>query len=449
MVVETVRQRIATRALTPGARLPSVRGLARTLQVSTSTVVEAYDRLVGQGVIFARPGSGFFVASQTAPLALAELAPRRDRAVDPLWVSRQSLDAGDDMPKPGCGWLPPDWLPLDLVRKALRQLARTAPSNLTDYATPLGLTPLRQLIAQRLAGTGVAVAPDHILLTESGTQAIDLLLRFLIEPGDTVLLDDPCYFNFQALLRAHRANVVSVPYTATGPDLECFAKSLATHRPRLYITNSGIHNPTGATLSPVTAHRLLTLAEQHGLTIVEDDIFADFELTPAPRLAAFDGLDRVIQIGSFSKTISAAARCGFIAARPEWIDGLADLRIATSFGGGSLDAALVLAVLGDGGYRRHMEQLRLRLAGARIAVGAALAEIGIVPLHAPQAGMLLWCRLPDGRDAADLARAALDDNIVLAPGNVFSPAQSAADHMRFNVAHTDARTITALRRLLG
>ena len=449
MVIAAIRQRIATRTLTAGARLPSVRGLARSMGVSTSTVAEAYDRLVGQGVIFARPGSGFFVASQTAPLALTELAPRRERAVDPLWVSRQSLDAGGGMPKPGCGWLPPAWLPLDLVRKGLRQLARSDASMLTDYATPLGLPPLRQLIAQRLAGNGVAVAPDQILLAESGTQAIDLLLRFLIEPGDTVLLDDPSYFNFQALLRAHRATIVSVPYTATGPDLDSFAETLATHRPRLYITNSGIHNPTGATLSPVTAHRVLKLAEQHGLTIIEDDIFADFELTPAPRLAAFDGLDRVIQIGSFSKTISAAARCGFIAARPDWIDGLADLRIATSFGGGRLDAALVLAVLGDGAYRRHMEQLRLRLAGARIAVGAALRDIGIVPLHEPQAGMFLWCRLPDGHDAADLARAALADDLVLAPGNVFSPAQTAAGHMRFNVAHTDARTIAALQRLMG
>ena len=129
------------------------------------------------------------------------------------------------------------------------------------------------------------------MLTESGTQAIDLLCRFLIEPGDTVLVDDPCYFNFHALLRAHRANVVSVPYTPSGPDIELFAQALAEHRPRLYITNSAIHNPTGAILSPVTAHRLLKLADQSDLTIVEDDIFADFEHAPAPRLAAFDGLE--------------------------------------------------------------------------------------------------------------------------------------------------------------
>src|SRR3546814_5899056 len=110
------------------------------------------------------------------------------------------------------------------------------------------------------------------MLTESGTQAIDLLCRFLLEPGDTVLVDDPCYFNFQALLRAHRIRMVSVPYTPVGPDIDALASILAERRPRLYITNSAVHNPTGATLSPVTAHRVLKLADQHGLIIIEDDI---------------------------------------------------------------------------------------------------------------------------------------------------------------------------------
>ena len=95
------------------------------------------------------------------------------------------------------------------------------------------------------------------MLTESGTQAIDLICRFLLEPGDTVLVDDPCYFNFHALLKAHRAWVVGVPYTPNGSDVERFEAALRAHSPRLYITNSGIHNPTGATLSPVTAHQLL------------------------------------------------------------------------------------------------------------------------------------------------------------------------------------------------
>ncbi|WP_416065765.1 PLP-dependent aminotransferase family protein [Rhizobium sp. ZK1] len=449
MVMGTVRQRIAGRSLTPGAKLPSIRALSGSLKVSASTVVDAYERLVAEGVILSRPGSGFYVANQAAPLSLADIGPKLDRAVDPFWVSRQSLEAHESDLKPGCGWLPPAWLPQETIRRTLRSLSRADAASIADYGSPLGLKPLRQLIARRMADRGVEASPDQIILTESGTQAIDFLCRFLIEPGDTVLVDDPCYFNFHALLRAHRAKVVSVPYTPSGPDIELFAAALAEHRPRLYITNSAIQNPTGATLSPVTAHRLLKLAEQHGLTIIEDDIFADFELTPAPRLAAFDGLDRVIHISSFSKTLSAAARCGFIAAKPEWIEGLTDLKIATSFGGARLNAELVLGVLSDGTYRKHTESLRGRLSKAMFDVSARLKTLGIRPWLEPQAGMFLWCRLPDGLDAAVVARAALARNVVLAPGNAFSLSQSATGFMRFNVSQTlDNRVFDVLQDAL-
>lgn len=435
-VMATIHQRVASRSLCPGDKLPSIRRLASTMKVSVSTVVEAYERLAAEGAIQARRGSGFYVAGHVAPLSVADVGPRLDRAVDPLWISRQSLESDDSALKPGCGWLPASWLPEASLRQGLRALSRAEGVVLMDYGTPLGLKPLRQLLARRMGERGVEVSPEQIMLTESGTQAIDMLCRFLIQPGDTVLVDDPCYFNFQALLRAHRANVVGVPYTPNGPDIERFAAALSEHRPRLYITNSGIHNPTGATLSPVVAHRLLKLAEQAGLNIIEDDIFVDFEETPAPRLSAFDGLDRVIQIGSFSKTLSASIRCGYIAARPDWIDGLLDLKIATSFGGGHLASELVLAVLRDGGYRKHMEGLRLRLARAMSDVGARLGQIGIVPWHVPQAGMFLWCRLPDGINAAELAQRALARDIVLAPGNAFSPLQAAQGFMRFNVAQS-------------
>ena len=435
-VMATIRQRIAARSLTPEAKLPSIRAFARTMQVSTSTVVEAYERLAAEGVIRSRPGSGFYVSSPLAPLSLAEIGPRLDREVDPLWISRQSLDAGEEVLKPGCGWLPASWMPEEGLRRALRSLARADDAVLTDYGTPLGLAPLRQLLARRMGEHGVEASPDQIVLTESGTQAIDLLCRFLLEPGDTVLVDDPCYFNFHALLRAHRANIVSVPYTPTGPDIALFAQALTEHRPRLYITNSALQNPTGATLSAAVAHRLLKLADQSGLTIIEDDIFADFEVSPAPRLAAFDGLSRVVQIGSFSKTLSASVRCGFIAAPRDWIDGLTDLKIAMSFGGGRLSSELVLKLLGDGSYRKHMEALRLRLARAMIETTARLAEIGITPWHEPRAGMFLWCRLPQGLDAADIARRALAENVVLAPGNAFSLSRTANGFLRFNVAQS-------------
>lgn len=449
-VMAAIRARIAARSLGSGAKLPSIRKGAALFGVSPSTVVEAYERLAADGIIQARPGSGFYVLSPQAPLVLSDLGPRLDRAVDPFWVTRQSLEASFDTLKPGCGWMPPDWMPEQDLRRALRHLSRTETSRLTDYGTPLGLLALRQHLARRMAETGIDAVPSQVLLVESGTQAIDLVCRFLLEPGDTVLVDDPCYFNFLALLRAHRAKIVGIPFTQNGPDLDAFTDAVATHRPRLYVTNSAFHNPTGATLSPATAHRLMKIAEAADLTIVEDDIFADFEQQPAPRLAALDGLQRVIHIGSFSKTLSAATRIGYIAARADWIEGLTDLKIAASFAGPALSADLMLTVLKDGSYRRHLQALRTRLAAAMGETRKRLARLGITPWTEPRGGLFLWCQLPEDRDATEVARLALADGVVLAPGNVFSVAQTAPSLMRFNVAQcADPRIFSVLERALS
>ncbi len=450
-VMGAIRAKVASRALTPGDRLPSIRRLATTMGVSPSTVVEAYDRLVAEGLIRARAGSGFYV-SDTAlpPLALADDRPQRDLAVDPFWVSRQALDADAATLKPGCGWLPPDWLPVDALRRAFRSLARADALVLSDYGPTRGSLVLRRYLLARFAEDEIAASTDQVLLTTSGTQAIDLICRFLLRPGDTVLVDDPCYFNFRALLRSHLSTVVSVPYTPTGPDMDRFEAILVTERPRLYITTAALHNPTGATLSARTAHRLLAAATTHDLTIVEDDIFGDFETEPSPRLATLDGLERVIRIGSFSKTLSASVRCGYIAARRDWIEGLVDLQVATGFGGPSPVAAeLIASILAGGGYRKHMEDLRRRLGRARHRTAEELSRLGITPWLMPRGGFHLWCRLPDGHDSADVARGALAEDVVLAPGNVFSASQTAAGYMRFNVAHCgDPRVMPVLERAM-
>jgi DNA-binding transcriptional MocR family regulator len=429
-----VRERIERRELSPGARLTSVRAMAAETGFSNSTVVEAYARLVAERVVRSRAGSGFYIAAPLAPLALAQVGPRLEREIDPLWMLRQSLTTGTASLKPGCGWLPDEWMPEELLRKGMRSMARAGRTIVTGYAPPLGLEPLRRLLARRLADQGIDASPDQVLLTDSGTHSIDLVCRFLIEPGDVVLVDDPSYFNFHALLRAHRARIVGVPLTPGGPDVDAFAQALVDHRPRFYLMNSAIHNPTGARLSATTAHRIMKLADAHDLVVVEDDIFADFETEPAPRLAAFDGFDRVIRVGSFSKSISSSIRCGHIIAKPEWIAALSDLRIATGMSGSPLAARLLHHVLGDAGFRRHMDQTRARLQHAMARTLRRLKGIGVMPWIEPSGGLFVWCRLPDAIDAADIARRALADDVLFAPGNVFSVSQSAGGFMRFNVA---------------
>ena len=166
-------------------------------------------------------------------------------------------------------------------------------------------------------------------------------------------------------------------------------------------------------------------------------------------MAALDGLSGVIRIGSFSKTLSAALRCGYIAARPEWIEALTDLQLATGFGGPSpLVTDAIRRVLAGGSYRRHMEELRRKLTRARSQLTARLAPLGIRPEGSPVGGFTLWCRLPEGVDAMRLARRCLDRDVVLAPGNVFSPGQRVAGFLRCNVTQTSEQAVATIGQAL-
>lgn len=444
-VMENIEAKIASRAFLPNTRLPSVRAQAKAMQVSVSTVVEAYERLVAEGVLVSRPGAGFYVAGPVAPLNLAHIGPKLEREINPLWVSRESLEPKEDTLMPGCGWLPSEWLYQDGIKRALRRLARINSIDLTEYATPKGSLAFRQFLQRRLLTHNIEVSSEQIMLTESGTHAIDLIGRFILSPGDTVLVDDPCYFNFYALLKAHRVNIIGIPFTPKGPDLELFAKALHEHNPRLYITNSGVHNPTGSRLSPSVAHKLLVLAHASNIIIVEDDIFADLEATHSPRLASYDGLSQVIEIGSFSKTVSASVRCGYIATKQEWIEQLVDLKIATSFSGNRLDSEIVLQTITGSGYRKHIEKLHNWLAKQRIQTTEKLLKLNITPWIQPQDGMFLWCQLPTETNATQLARDCLTRGVVLAPGNVFSQSKNAHNFLRFNVAQcTDQKVFDVL-----
>lgn len=162
-------------------------------------------------------------------------------------------------------------------------------------------------------------------------------------------------------------------------------------------------------------------------------------------MAALDGLENVIRIGSFSKTLSASVRCGYISARPDWIEALIDLQVATNFGGPSpMASELVYLILSSGSYRKHMEALRVRLDQTRTEVATNLERLGLEITVRPRGGFYLWCKLPGHQDSAALAKSALIEDVVLAPGNVFSPSLSKDNYMRFNVSHTDKKAMDVI-----
>ena len=447
-VVAAIRAAIAARRLLPGEKLPSIRRLATANRISPFTVVEAYDRLAAQGLIAARAKSGFFVAGREPPLTLASETPEARRAdptaVDPVWMMRQSLSLDDRAIQSACGWLPDAWLPEAALRRALGAVARMPAARLLEYGPPLGYLPLRQQIARRLAELEIAATPDQLMLTDGASQAIDLVCRHLLQPGDAVLVDDPGYFNYHAVLRAHRAKVLPVPYTTGGPDLAALERLAAAEKPKLYLANPALQNPTGLSLTPGQAHRLLNLARQFDFRIVEDDVFRDFQATPTPRLAALGGLGRVLHLGSFSKTISAALRVGFVAGPAETIRHLADLKLATTFGNNQVSAQAVHRLLEDGSYRKQVAAIRERLRRATPPLRKKLESLGFRTWTDNAEGMFLWMELPEGAgDAAHLAARAIERGIVLAPGSVFSPSQRWARHLRINIAQSASPRLLA------
>jgi DNA-binding transcriptional MocR family regulator len=446
-IVAHLMRRMDDRDLAEGTRLPSIRALAQSLGASATTVAEAYDRLAASGHVEARRGSGMYVRPRRIAAVPQAPAPEVDRAIDPHWLTRQTAALrqsgrlAPDSPLPGCGWLPEDWMPVRDTQAALRALAREGKGDLVGYGPAQGLDALRDLVADRLVDRGIPARRDTVILTDGVLQGVDLLCRALTRPGDRVLLDDPGYFNFVNLVRANGLIPVPVPWTRTGPDLAAYEAALAEHAPRLHVTNAFLQNPTGGSIAPSVAHRLLALAETHGVAVIEDDIYGDLDPSPAPRLAALDGLRRVAHVGGFTKTQSAAARVGYLALPGAWVESLMDLRMATTFGNGGLAAQLALRMLSTSAHRRHVESLRARLGDAAGRVMTRLKALGFTPWGDYQGGFTLWMELPPGLEAGVLARHALTDGLILAPGEIFGDRPDLSRWMRFNAAHCQDPTL--------
>ncbi len=430
-------QWISAQRLRPGSRLPSIRHLVREQGVSQSCAIEAYDRLVSQGWLEARHGVGFFVAERRGQAPFAE-EPAWDEGAEGRW--RLFSDEQEDLLRLGCGWLPGNWRQSEEIALAIRQVSRGADQDLFGYGPPLGLTALRQQVRKRLALLGIQVQPEQILATQGASQALDLLVRTLLKPGDTVLVECPGYYNLYNLLRLHGVRMLEVPRTTQGPDLEVLEAMLREHRPRYLFVNSLYQNPTGTSLSPRSAQRLLELAGEHDLRIVEDDIYADFQEGPATRLATLDSQQRVIYLASFSKTLSSSLRVGYLVADAGLVARLAEVKMITGIGASRFAEQVVAQLLGSGVYRKSVQRLRVRLAEHMASALRLLEANGWEVFAEPYGGMFVWTRYP-GADFSHLQELAHGAGVLLSPGSAFDPQGRDSGWLRINVAY--ARDVRA------
>ena len=454
-------ERIRTRLLAPGARLPSVRLCAQQQGVSPSTVVAAYDQLLAQGLVEARRNRGFFVRESTHE-RIGAASPDKGEKSPVVPVGHEQLDSNivanylpdarhvpvnatalirgmfqgsSDKPQPGMGVFPPDWLETTFLPAAVRKVCsgRALQSFSLQYGEPAGDSALRQSLSKKLASINVQASSAQIITTVGATHALDIVSRTLLKAGDCVMVEEPGWAIEFARLAALGMRILPVPRGADGPDLEVMARYCELHSPKLFVSVSVFHNPTGFCLTPGSAHRLLQLANQHNFHIVEDDTYSHLAPEHATRLCALDGLQRTIYVSGFAKILAPGWRVGYLAAPPALYERLLDTKLLATLTTPALLERALAWCIDQGQLRRHAERIRTRLDLAR-SRSARLALAHGCTFAAPPAGLFGW--VDTGVDTDALAQRMLDEGYLLAPGALFHAQRQPSTLMRINFATT-------------
>jgi GntR family transcriptional regulator/MocR family aminotransferase len=426
---------IAAERLARGERVPPTRDLAGSLGLSRNTVARAYDWLVAAGWLAAHVGRGTFVVG---PPRRATRAGPAARIVAPsfawpaLFASRvRALRPPRPLRMPAvdairfdfrCGRVDASALPIADLQGAWQRAIGRLREHGNDL-DPLGWPPLRAAIARSLAGRGIAKSADEVLVTTGAQQALDLVARALVEPGDVVAVEEPGYFLATLAFRAAGASVVGIGVDDEGLRVDELARVLRTRRVKLAYVTPSVQVPTGVVLSHARRLALLELADRVQMPIVEDDydceLRRDAPLEPA--LAALDGGDRVVYAGTFSKALFPGLRVGYVVGAPPLLRTLALLRLVSTFQPSLVDQAALAELLARDSLERHVRRVRKRYAERGRAMAEALrAELPAdARFHEPRGGSAIWVELPRGIDEAALGVAAAERGIAYGAGDAF------------------------------
>jgi len=424
-----LRAAILDGALGPGERLPASRSLARDLELSRNTVLQAYEQLLDEGYVVARTGSGTYVAAvlpdDRSGADAGAGSPGQTHAVGrgPA-LSRHASRMLDHAPRGAVAWdmprrhLPYDFrygepayadLPLETWCRLLGRRARRASAARLAYGEPAGAPELRRALASYLRrARGVAVTPEQIVVTQGTQQAIDLVARVLVDAGDRVVIEEPCYRGFSLALGAHGARLDPVPVDAHGLCVEALA---GTGPARGVCVTPSHQFPTGGVLPLERRLALLEWAAGEGAFVLEDDYDGEYryEHRPVPSLQGLDRHGCVLYVGSASKLLFPAMRLGWLVVPEPLVRPFEVAKAYADTGSATLEQ-LVLAEFIEGGHlERHVRRSRVRNAARREALQSAVDRhlSGTAELEGTRAGLhgLLWVsELPHAREA-ELRRA--------------------------------------------
>ena len=464
---EYLRGLIAADRLPRGTKLPATRELASSLGLSRNTVTQAYEELIADGVLSAHVGQGTFVAAPRTNGAREPAGenapPHRGFVWSGLFALRAralalpaSLIMRSDRPVRfdfRGGQVALDALPVGDLRRAFTDAIASQLADIADHQMPLGLLRLRRELARYLVTRGIACDVADVAVVNGAQQAIDLVARVLLDPGDGVVMEDPGYFGARLAFEACQANVIPVRVDDEGLRTDDLARVLRAKRVKLIYTTPAAQSPTGVVMSDLRRRALLGLADEHQVPVLEDDYDSELRYEGAP-IAALKTLDRagqVVYVGTFSKVLFPGLRLGYVVAAPPLLEKIALARWNADVTSGVLTQAALAHLLATDGLGRHLKRVRAVYAERLRCMLATLAQVMPTDTHwtSPRGGHSVWVTLPPAVDADLLLQSALDAGIRYTPGDVFCGPGRGERHLALSFANHTPADITAGVTLLG
>jgi DNA-binding transcriptional MocR family regulator len=433
-----------------GARAPSIRQLCRERATSPASVMRAYEILEARGLLESRARSGFFVAARPAPRKSSP--PRRPEHVDVSELVFQILEATrlrECVPL-GSAFPSPELFPLRQLGRHLGHVSQKLDPWSTVEHLPPGSLALRTQIARRYRLMGAEVSPEEIIITAGALEALNLALQVVTGPDDIVAIEAPSFYGCLQAIEGAGRRAVEIPTDPEhGIDLPALERTLKRVPVKACWFMTTFHNPLGGTLPDAAKERLVQILAAHGVPLIEDNVYAELYFgRERPRMTkVWDRQGLVLDCGSFSKSLAPGYRLGWIAAG-RFASGVRNRKIITSIATSIPIQAAISRYLDTGVYDRHLGRLRRTLARQQSQLVSALEH------HFPKGcswslpagGYQLWVQLPAGADALELQARALDRDISLAPGPLFSPRREFSRAIRLNYGHPiTAATHNAIR----
>jgi 2-aminoadipate transaminase len=450
---EHIALRIRSGELARGERLPATRELAGLLGLNRTTVSAAYDALETDGLIAGQVGRGSFVTGITEPSANGiNWNAMLDRG-DPTSTG-PSGGFGSEVVSFVMSRPSRELFPLDDFRASCEAvLSRPDLGSILQLGSPSGYEPLRRHLLDEARRQSLARPGDDLLITNGCQQALDLIGRVLLRPGDTVAVEDPVYSGLKNLLTGMGAQLIGIPMGADGMDTAHLERLLERERPRFLVVTSNFQNPTGATLSLPARHALLDAARSAGVPVVENDAYGElrYQGDPLPAIKQLDEHGGTVLLRSFSKVSFPGLRVGWVVGPKPLLDRLRHAKELADLHTDQLSQAVLLDFAQSGRLETH--RARVLQAGAERLAATLDSCRRYLPAGTrwtqPQGGMNLWVRLPEPLDAGELLPRAQKEGVAYLPGRYFAVSRLDPGALRLSFAGLEPDQIREGLAVLG